>query len=451
MQRIVALVLLAAQLRGPLPVLRALVGLGAAAIGLHRSSFRILRKGAASSRQRPRGPASDTTDWWDYLANRAAVASGEAAHPDPLLGVRIRRVRRSPERDAVRRRAGMLGPFTIVGPVGLKLLVVLLGKREQVELALDGRPLVALQPAWVAPARAATVMLLTVRRDVLATFPERAVLSVRVDGAVARGLEVVVPHGDGTLLARAEARFPSVDKKGSLLPDDDEAVAHQRALARLYVEAAAFLRDELGKDLFLLYGSLLGPVREGRFLPWDDDFDVAYLSDHTDVDAVRAESIDVMRTLAAAGFTVGLNPVGRPFRLGGPDGLGHVRLDVRPVWEMDGAVWAAKHARLPLRRAHFAPCSSVTVDGATFAVPRDAEAFLAAYYGADWREPKPGHREPSHLTREQQTVFDRLRLTYPEVVAINAGAEGAEGRPVVHAYGTVSLYPLDVRARVMGV
>jgi hypothetical protein len=47
-------------------------------------------------------------------------------------------------------------------------------------------------------------------------------------------------------------------------------------------------------------------------------------------------------------------------------------------------------------------------------------------------------------------VFERLRLHHDEIVAINAaGAEHAS--PVIHSYGTVPLYPLDVRARVMGV
>ncbi len=477
MQRIFATALLMARLRTPRLALIGLAGTLLAGLRLHGAAARAFRRGDRVTRETFPLLVDDVADWWEFLANAADAARGAPHHDDPLLAVRFRTAR---DRSKASGR-GWVRLFGRTAPTGLRILAVIVGTpRDEIVLMADGRPVATLPIARSRrlPLLRSSLQLavVTLQRSTVDRLPPRCTLAVSphgpasapAGGTVGHGLELTVPHGSGTLVSahgssrtgsaagqRDIAWLPLIDKKGAPVPSVTDNTTLQQALAGLWADAAEVMRERLGKELFLLYGTLLGPVREGRFLPWDDDFDVAYFSEHTDVDDVRAESIEVMRTLATNGFTVGLNPQGRPFRLSDARGLGTLRLDVRPMWVMGGAVWAPSHARLPLTREQLVPCGSVTVDGRTFLVPADAEAFLAAYYGDDWREPRPGYRSPSRLTSEQVAVFERLRIHHDDVVAINAAWQAADPTesegPAIHAFGTVPLYPLDVRARVMGV
>lgn len=297
----------------------------------------------------------------------------------------------------------------------------------------------------------------TLKRQTLQRLSRRVTLTLRRDQddrhTIGKGnIGVDIPTGDGTLTDR---NFPRVDKKGFPIGGKKSVAELQRQLEDLYESAATYFRTALDKDLFLIYGTLLGPIREGRFLPWDDDFDVGYFSEARSLLDLRAETVDVMQSLARAGFEVGLNRWDRPFRLSDSRGLGALRLDVRPVWEMEGSVWAAKLAPLALHRGHFLPVKSIVVGERNFLVPNDPEAFLSAYYGDDWRVPKPGHLEVVQLDRTEAQVFKSLRLTKGEILSINevlAAEPPLNGHvPAIRHFGGTPLYPLEERQRVVGV
>ena len=466
MHRMLATALLLARMRTPGLAARALLGVVLRSIGLPSVAARVFRAADGWTRRRRPARADDLADWWAFLANESDARAGRSHHAEPLLDVSVRPERAARAADA-RGRARLVAR---IAPTGLRLLVLTAGaEASDVVMLLDGRPLARLpvrRRIRLLPTLSVGMALVTLHRDVLERFPVEARLVAGPPGPAAdgtarrfggRGLRIAVPEGDGSILDRSLPLIrevgtqPLVDKKGSLVALPEEHAVRSAAFIELHRDAATFLRDELGKDLFLIYGTLLGPVREGRFLPWDDDFDVAYLSDHTDVDAVRAESIDVMRSLAAAGFAVGLNPEGRPFRLGRHGHLGSTWLDVRPAWFEDGHLLAPNHARVPMLLDDLVPLATLHVDGDAFRVPRRPDAFLAAYYGDDWREPKPGHRGPSRLTAAHRDVFARLRIPHPEVVAVNRAAEAAGLGPVVRSTATVPLYPLEARRRLLGV
>ncbi len=55
-------------------------------------------------------------------------------------------------------------------------------------------------------------------------------------------------------------------------------VEWQSAVLRLYERVCEVVRSEYGYEPFVIYGSLLGLVREGGFIGHDVDFDAAFLS-----------------------------------------------------------------------------------------------------------------------------------------------------------------------------
>jgi lipopolysaccharide cholinephosphotransferase len=55
----------------------------------------------------------------------------------------------------------------------------------------------------------------------------------------------------------------------------------QEVLFDMYGEVSDIF-DKNGIRYFLIYGSLLGAMRHGGFIPWDDDFDIAVMSDDYD-------------------------------------------------------------------------------------------------------------------------------------------------------------------------
>ena len=62
--------------------------------------------------------------------------------------------------------------------------------------------------------------------------------------------------------------------------------------------------ERAGVDLFVIGGTLLGPVRDGRILPSDDDADLAYLSRYDNPSDVALESFALERMLTEQGYEI---------------------------------------------------------------------------------------------------------------------------------------------------
>ena len=80
--------------------------------------------------------------------------------------------------------------------------------------------------------------------------------------------------------------------------------AWQGRVFTLYDRVSEVLSRKYGYDAFLIYGSLLGYVREGGFIGHDVDFDAAYISQFSDLKAVADELRDIAFTLIDAGFDI---------------------------------------------------------------------------------------------------------------------------------------------------
>jgi SAM-dependent methyltransferase len=163
------------------------------------------------------------------------------------------------------------------------------------------------------------------------------------------------------------------------------------------------VRTQLGVDLFVTGGTLLGPVRDGHIMPGDDDVDFAYLSAHDNPSDVVLESFRMERALVAAGYEI--------VRLSG----GHLQLmfpghsvsdrfyiDIFTYFVCNGWFYGTFHARERASRVGLLPLRPLDVNGRRLPGPAEPEELLAAIYGPHWRTPDPAftfETPPSALRR----------------------------------------------------
>ncbi|HET8929840.1 MAG TPA: LicD family protein [Acidimicrobiales bacterium] len=158
----------------------------------------------------------------------------------------------------------------------------------------------------------------------------------------------------------------------------------------------------------LIFGSLLGAVRDGDIITWDHDIDLLVRADDLPTIAEAAPKlaeagIELVRG-SLAGARLALNPGQVPAFWPGylwlvVDGacIGEV---YAPTLFADGVL------RLydPANEVSFWPQSSfptyfveslstATVRGVPYPVPRDAERLLHGFYGADWNVPIRSHAD----------------------------------------------------------
>lgn len=145
-----------------------------------------------------------------------------------------------------------------------------------------------------------------------------------------------------------------------------------------------FLSQEYGPS-FLVSGSLLGLVREGRLLPHDDDLDIAILLPATNANEAAKQWVAIRHDLEHRGM---LNepvmammnpPILKPTRVGG------IPIDLFPAWVEEGKMFIYPHTYGELKRSDVFPLKNDAPTRA--AIPRYPEKMLAINYGPDWRIP----------------------------------------------------------------
>jgi hypothetical protein len=322
---------------------------------------------------------------------------------------------------------------------------------ETLELALAGTVLRRVNVGQGALRGSDTLL----QRGVLDVGPPLARLTVTtLDGrrlataGRAGAVTVSLPSASGEL-DDLLATGVTVDKKGALTPTEGCAAARQDDHLRLYRAVRTFFADVLGRDLFVLYGTLLGVHREGELIRGDDDFDCGYVSDAGHPLAVKAEAVGVIEQLVRSGFDVSFNRRGRLFRVHRRDiGDAALHLDVHPIWFEGPQLYLHNRHRFPATVDDLLPTQEQVLRGGTVLVPHRPEVVLERLYGPRWRTPDPGYVDDA--TGTDPEVMARLAealLTpdeYRELatrLAEPARAHREQGRLV--SIAAQSLYPLD--------
>ncbi|MDF2050908.1 class I SAM-dependent methyltransferase [Arthrobacter sp. Cr_A7] len=166
-----------------------------------------------------------------------------------------------------------------------------------------------------------------------------------------------------------------------------------------------------GQELFVTGGTLLGPVRDGRIMPGDDDVDLAYLSRHQNPSDIVLEGFELERALHAQGYETVRHSAGHlQLLFPGADGTDRFYLDIFTYFITGGWLHGTFHARERSEKVPIFPLRTLTVNGRTLPIPADPEAMLAAIYGPGWRTPDPAFRftTPPAARRRYDTWLGNL-------------------------------------------
>ncbi len=203
----------------------------------------------------------------------------------------------------------------------------------------------------------------------------------------------------------------------------------QRKVLDLYDRVRRIVRDTRGYDVFAIYGTLLGAVREGGVISHDNDFDTAYVSRHRDGRAAAAELADIAVTLVEHGLTVAL--------------MWHT-LHVHDVDDPSARVDlfhllfdTEDHLRFPfgiagttlVRRDDWHGFVEARFGGGRVLVPADADALVEHIYGDDWQHPRPTFdwsvERTTRLFGSTTTAAERSRVYWANFYAHTAYTSGS--------------------------
>ena len=146
--------------------------------------------------------------------------------------------------------------------------------------------------------------------------------------------------------------------------------------------------DQLGAVFFIASGTCLGAIREGGFIPWDDEMDMGSV---IGLNGLDEKTID--RGIAAFednGYYVHVDRSSRHI------GVHVVKSSIRADWTchriIDNSVFQYPGVRTPLEL--FTTLKEIDFIGEKFLVPNPPEKYLETKYGPNWATPTgPGFEE----------------------------------------------------------
>lgn len=151
--------------------------------------------------------------------------------------------------------------------------------------------------------------------------------------------------------------------------------------ARLLKVSKALL-DELHIDFFLLYGTLLGYVREGHIINGDDDVDIAIF------DKFEDSLYSALPFLSSKGLKINRIWKNELYSFH-TERNGH--LDIYIVREFGPSLWrpfAYQIRMTSIPKKYLNSFSCLNANGESLPVPSDSEGLLEWLYGKDWRIPQ---------------------------------------------------------------
>ncbi|OHD75768.1 MAG: hypothetical protein A3J97_17150 [Spirochaetes bacterium RIFOXYC1_FULL_54_7] len=422
--------------------------------GKHSSAIRLHASAAATAAA---SAFPDRLRWLqasEFFLEQALNRASRGRVTDPLFACRIHE---GPA--ATGRRSGAFTAEFVFS--GLQLYgFIPPGSGSSVDVYLDD---VLVRTVNVVPGRYVSRFSFRFTRTALGLFPVSSILRIRCGSgflssfAGSGGLSLEIPHGYKDKAGRDASPLISglrrVDKKGTVAPTEEELLERREAFLSIYEEARGFFMEHFGKELFLIYGTLLGFHRQGGFIEGDDDFDVAFMANGGTPLGVKAETIDMILELVQAGFGVSFNRRGRLFRLHGRDsGFAGEHLDVHSFWMQDGKVWAHNDFCATAIRSQYIPAPERGYSLLKAYVPADPDAFLAAHYGPGWKTPDPGF--VNYFEGKDPQVLARLAEALITPIEYRAAVQRLKGQRDALApsgefisIGERHLYPLPERVQ----
>jgi hypothetical protein len=178
------------------------------------------------------------------------------------------------------------------------------------------------------------------------------------------------------------------------------------------LELGAFVDDLLARhDIphWLDYGTLLGAVREGKLIAWDEDFDLGILG--RDIDAIRALAPEI----EAAGHRLDASWYPHVLRIY-LSTANRIHVDLFAWTERDGLLmhradstwdWPGMQDRVAFPPTYLEPTQEIRLHGRPYPAPRPAHDFLRLHrYGDDYLTPRR-----ATMTRRLHFEIDSTELT----------------------------------------
>lgn len=167
-----------------------------------------------------------------------------------------------------------------------------------------------------------------------------------------------------------------MDRLTKTIPPMDVDVAQT-----LLLEAKQIM-DEQGVVFFLRQGTCLGAVRDGAFIPWDDDLDIGSIFG---LHGLTRQSVEpVAAAFRDHGYHVKVSSAGRD------TWLGMMKHNMRIDWfcykERRGSIVHFPAVPIPIRL--FRDLKEIDFLGEKFLVPNPPEEYLRFKYGPNWMTPK---------------------------------------------------------------
>jgi SAM-dependent methyltransferase len=222
-------------------------------------------------------------------------------------------------------------------------------------------------------------------------------VSVEIDGQavpIAGAGTYVTPARDGSeplerlheLLAQGHIFNPD----GRLQLSKTVDLAWQEVVLGLQGRIHAALTELRDYETFLVYGTLLGAVRDGGFIGHDREFDCAYVSNQTSGPAAARELQEIAFALIDRGFRVHASDsalhIADATSGGARVNLFHLYFDAAGTLQFPFGV--AGTTAVPSSAWH--GTSDLELGGATVRIPAPPEPVLEQIYGPDWQTPNPG-------------------------------------------------------------